>query len=34
MSIIASRGIAHPAYNQWETRFGPWSARLGFRLSY
>jgi len=34
MSIIASRGIAHPAFNQWETRFGPWSARLGFRLSY
>jgi hypothetical protein len=34
MSIIASRGIAHPMYNQWDSRFGPWSARLGFRLSY
>jgi hypothetical protein len=34
MSIIASRGIAHPMFNQWDTRFGPWSARLGFRLSY
>jgi hypothetical protein len=34
MSIIASRGIAHPAFNQWETRFAPWSARLGFKLSF
>jgi len=34
MSIIASRGIAHPMYNQWDSRFGTWSARLGFRLSY
>ena len=34
MSIIASRGIAHPMFNQWDSRFGPWSARLGFRLSY
>jgi hypothetical protein len=33
-SIIASRGITHPAFNQWETRFGPWSARLGFKLSF
>ena len=33
-SIIASRGIAHPMYNQWDSRFGTWSARLGFRLSY
>jgi len=34
MSIIQSRGIAHPSFNQWETRFGPWSARLGFKLSF
>ncbi len=34
MSIITSRGIAHPAFNQWDTRFGPWSARLGFKLSF
>ena len=34
MSIIQARGIAHPAFNQWETRFGPWSARLGFKLSF
>ena len=33
-SIIASRGIAHPSYGQWDTRYGTWSARLGFRLSY
>lgn len=33
-SIIAARGITHPAFNQWETRFGPWSARLGFKLSF
>jgi len=34
MSIIASRGIAHPMFNQWSTRFAPWSGRLGFRLSF
>jgi len=34
MSIIASRGIAHPSYGQWDTRFSTWSARLGFRLSF
>ena len=34
MTIIQSRGIAHPMYGQWDTRFAAWSARLGFRLSY
>jgi hypothetical protein len=34
MSIISSRGIAHPAFNQWDTQFSTWSARLGFRLSF
>jgi hypothetical protein len=34
MSIIQSRGIAHPMFNEWATRFAPWSARLGFKLSY
>jgi len=34
MSYIASKGIAHPMYNQWDTRFGTWTVRLGFRLSY
>ncbi len=34
MTIIQSRGIAHPNYGQWASRFAAWSARLGFRLSY
>jgi hypothetical protein len=34
MSIISARGIAHPAFNQWETRFGPWTARLGLKFSF
>ncbi len=34
MSIIKSRGIAHPSYGQWDTHFGTWSARLGFRFSF
>ncbi len=34
MSIIETRGIAHAAYGDWETRFGPWSARLGLKLSF
>ena len=33
-SIIAGRGIAHPMYGEWETRFGPWSGRLGFKFSF
>jgi hypothetical protein len=33
-SIIEGRGITHPAFNQWDTRFSTWSARLGFRLSF
>lgn len=33
-SIIAARGIAHPMYGEWETRFGPWSARLGLKFSF
>ncbi|OGD18704.1 MAG: hypothetical protein A2W03_08940 [Candidatus Aminicenantes bacterium RBG_16_63_16] len=24
----------HPAFNQWSSRFGPWSARLGFKFSF
>ncbi len=34
MAIIASRCIAHPMHNNWEIRFGLWSASLGFRFSY
>ncbi|MBE3124287.1 MAG: TonB-dependent receptor [Acidobacteria bacterium] len=33
-SIIATRGIAHPMYGEWETRFGPWSGRLGLKFSF
>jgi len=34
MSIIESRGIAHAAYGDWETRMGPWSGRLGLKFSF
>jgi len=34
LSIIETRGIAHAAYGDWETRFGPWSARLGLKFSF
>ena len=34
MSIIESRGIAHAAYGDWETRMGTWSARLGLKFSF
>ena len=34
MQIINSRGIAHPMYRNWDTRFGTWSTRLGFKLSF
>ena len=33
-SIIATRGIAHPMYGEWETRFAPWSGRLGLKFSF
>jgi hypothetical protein len=33
-SIIAARGITHPMYGEWETRFGPWSGRLGLKFSF
>jgi hypothetical protein len=33
-SIIDGRGITHPMYGEWETRFATWSARLGFKLSF
>jgi len=34
LSIIESRGIAHAAYGDWESRFGPWSGRLGLKFSF
>jgi len=32
--IVNDRGIAHPMYGEWETRFSTWSARLGLRYSF
>jgi Carboxypeptidase regulatory-like domain len=32
--IVADRGIAHPMYGDWETRFNTWSARLGLKYSF
>jgi hypothetical protein len=31
---VESGDTVHPAYNQWATQFGRWSARLGFRFSF
>jgi len=28
------KDTVHPAFDQWSTRFGTWSARLGFRFSF
>ena len=33
-SIIDGLGIAHPMYDQWDTRFSTWSTRLGFKFSF
>ena len=33
-SIIASKGLTHPMFNQWAARFDPLSLRLGFRFSF
>jgi hypothetical protein len=33
-AFIESRGLTHPSFNEWATRFGPWSARLGFKFSF
>ena len=30
----AADDTVHPAFNQWATRFGRWSARLGFKFSF
>jgi len=32
--ITADEGDLHPAYGQWASRFAPWSARLGLKLSF
>lgn len=33
-SIIEGRGIAHPMYGEWSSRFDTWSARLGLKFSF
>ena len=34
LSIIAAEGDTNNAFKEWATRFVPWSARLGFKLSF
>ncbi|MCX8160899.1 MAG: TonB-dependent receptor [Candidatus Saccharicenans sp.] len=34
LNWVASDGDPHPAFGWWATRFGSWSARLGFRFSF
>jgi hypothetical protein len=34
LSIIAAEGDTNNAFKEWATRFGTWSARLGFKLSF
>ncbi len=33
-AYVAANDTVHPMFNQWATRFAPWSARLGFKLSF
>jgi hypothetical protein len=33
-TITADENDVHPAFNQWSTRFAPWSARLGLKFSF
>jgi len=32
--MVADAGYTSTGYNKWDTRFSPWSARLGFRFSF
>jgi len=32
--MIIDAGDVNSAYGKWETRFSPWSARLGFKFSF
>ncbi len=34
LSIIAAEGDTNNAFKEWATRFIPWSARVGFKLSF
>ncbi|MFO7732911.1 MAG: TonB-dependent receptor plug domain-containing protein, partial [Candidatus Aminicenantes bacterium] len=33
-TIVDGLGITHAAYNDWDSRFATWSARLGLKLSF
>jgi hypothetical protein len=33
-AYTAAEDTVHPMFNKWASRFGPWSARLGFKLSF
>jgi len=33
-TMVVDAGDTNTAYNKWETRFRPWSARLGFKFSF
>ncbi len=33
-AMVVDAGDTNTAYNKWETRFGPWSARLGLKFSF
>jgi len=33
-AMVVDAGDTNTAYNKWETRFAPWSARLGFKVSF
>jgi hypothetical protein len=33
-SMVADADDTHPAFQKWEAKFAPWSARLGFKLSF
>jgi len=34
LTIIAKENRTHPAFNQWDSRFAPWSGRLGLKFSF
>jgi len=33
-AMVVDAGDTNAAFNKWATRFGPWSARLGFKFSF
>jgi hypothetical protein len=33
-AMVVEAGDTNTAYSKWETKFAPWSARLGFKFSF